>query len=100
MGVNRTRTGGAGRSIERMDRRVVLAMLGAGAAGALTSAATAQALPVIGYLSPESPGPFASRVRAFHEGLAETGYVEGRNVAIDYRWADGRYDRLPALAAE
>jgi len=98
--VNRTRTGGVGRSIDRMDRRVVLAMLGAGAACALTSAATAQALPVIGYLSPESPGPFASRVRAFHEGLAETGYVEGRNVAIDYRWADGRYDRLPALAAE
>ena len=61
---------------------------------------SAQALPVIGYLAPESPGPFASRIRAFHEGLAETGYVEGRNVAIEYRWANGRYDQLPALAAE
>ena len=80
MGVDRTRTGGVGRSIDRMDRRVVLAMLGAGAACALTPAATAQALPVIGYLAPEAPGPFASRIRAFHEGLAETGYVEGRNV--------------------
>jgi putative ABC transport system substrate-binding protein len=57
-------------------------------------------MPVIGYLSPESPGLFASRVKAFREGLAETGYVEGRNVAIEFRWAEGQYDRLPALAAD
>jgi putative tryptophan/tyrosine transport system substrate-binding protein len=57
-------------------------------------------MPVIGYLGPESPDPFASRVRAFRDGLAETGYVEGRNLAIEFRWAEGRYDRLPALAAE
>jgi len=57
-------------------------------------------MPVIGYLGPESPGPFASRVRAFRDGLAEAGYVEGRNVAIEFRWAEGRYDRLPALAAD
>ena len=55
---------------------------------------------MIGYLGPESPDPFASRVRAFRDGLAETGYVEGRNLAIEFRWAEGRYDRLPALAAE
>ena len=55
---------------------------------------------MIGYLGPESPGLFASRVDAFRDGLAEAGYVEGRNVAIEFRWAEGRYDRLPALAAE
>jgi putative ABC transport system substrate-binding protein len=57
-------------------------------------------MPMVGYLCPESPEPFASRIRAFREGLAEAGYVEGRNVAIEYRWAEGRYDRLPALAAD
>jgi putative ABC transport system substrate-binding protein len=55
---------------------------------------------VIGYLAPESPGPFASRLKAFQEGLAESGYVEGRNVAIEYRWAEGQYSRLPSLAAD
>ncbi len=57
--------------------------------------AQSPAMPVIGYLGPESPGPFASRLKAFHEGLAESGYVEGRNVAIEYRWAEGQYNRLP-----
>ncbi|EIM30184.1 ABC-type uncharacterized transport system, periplasmic component [Microvirga lotononidis] len=57
-------------------------------------------MPVIGYLAPETPGPFNSRLQAFWEGLADIGYVEGRNVTIEYRWAEGRYDRLPALAAD
>jgi putative tryptophan/tyrosine transport system substrate-binding protein len=57
-------------------------------------------MPVIGYLGPESPSPFASRLRAFHDGLAESGYAAGRNVTIEYRWAEGQYDRLPALAAD
>jgi putative ABC transport system substrate-binding protein len=57
-------------------------------------------MPLIGYLCPESPELFASRLKAFHEGLGETGFVEGRNVAIDYRWAEGQYARLPALAAD
>jgi putative ABC transport system substrate-binding protein len=57
-------------------------------------------MPIIGYLSPESPGPFASRVHAFREGLAEPGYSEGRNVTIEFRWAEGHFDRLPALAAD
>jgi putative ABC transport system substrate-binding protein len=52
------------------------------------------------YLSGESPGPFANRLRAFHQGLSETGYVEGRNVAIEYRWAENQVNRLPALAAD
>jgi len=57
-------------------------------------------MPVVGMLSAEWPGQFTDRLRAFHEGLRETGYVDGRNLAIESRWAEGRNDRLPALAAE
>ena len=57
-------------------------------------------LPVIGYLSSASPGSRAAYFAAFHQGLRETGWVEGQNVAIEYRWAEGHYDRLPALAAD
>jgi putative ABC transport system substrate-binding protein len=83
-----------------VGRRAFIAGLGGAASWALSAAAQQPATPVIGYLSPESPGPFASRLGAFREGLAEAGYAEGRNVAIEFRWAEGRYDRLPALAAE
>ena len=55
---------------------------------------------IVGFVSGQSPGPWAPYVAAFRAGLAETGYVEGRNVAIDFRWADGHYDRLTALVAE
>jgi putative ABC transport system substrate-binding protein len=82
-------------------RRDFITLL-AGAMGGWPSAVRAQqkAMPVIGYLSGASPGPYAPFVAAFHRGLTETGYVEEQNVAIEYRWAEGRYDRMPALAAD
>ena len=58
------------------------------------------AMPVIGYLDSRSPDSVADRLRAFRQGLKDTGFVEGENVAIEYRWAEGQYDRLPELAAE
>ena len=84
-----------------MNRREFITLLG-GAAVAWPLAARAQqaAMPVVGMLSAEWPGQFTDRLRAFHEGLRETGYVDGRNLAIESRWAEGRNDRLPALAAE
>ncbi len=83
-----------------MRRRELTVLLGTAAVWPLAGRAQQPGTPVVGYLGPESPGPFASRVRAFRDGLAEAGYVEGRNVAIEFRWAEGRYDRLPALAAD
>jgi putative ABC transport system substrate-binding protein len=57
-------------------------------------------MPVVGFLNAASPGPLRQQIAAFHEGLKESGYVEGQNVAVEYRWAEGQYDRLPALAAD
>ena len=83
-----------------MRRRELMLLLGGMMTAARTLRAEQQAMPVIGYLIVGSPGPTASYVAAFRQGLSETGYVEGQNVAIEYRWAEGQYDRLPALAAD
>jgi putative ABC transport system substrate-binding protein len=85
-----------------MRRRNFVSFVGSAAFAWPAAAVRAQqpALPVIGFLSAVSPGPFAQRMAAFHKGLGDAGYVEGRNVAIEYRWAEEKYDRLPALAAE
>ena len=82
-------------------RRELITLLG-GAAAACPLAASAQqpAMPKIGYLGPASPETSRNQLGGFHRGLADTGYVEGRNVAIEYRWAENHYDQLPALAAE
>lgn len=83
---------------DRMKRRDFIVLFGA--ALAWTTPVRAQAMPVIGYLGSETPERYGSRLDAFRSGLAESGYTEGRNVAIEFRWAEGQYRRLPALAKE
>jgi putative tryptophan/tyrosine transport system substrate-binding protein len=84
-----------------MQRREFITLLGgATVTWPLVARAQQTAIPVIGYLGAESPAAFASRLRAFRQGLADTGYAEGRNVSIEYRWAQGQHNRLAALATD
>jgi putative ABC transport system substrate-binding protein len=85
-----------------MRRRSFVLVAGSALVGCpLTTRAQQKAIPVIGYLTGASPGQATDpAVDAFRQGLSETGYVEGQNLTIEYRWAEGHFDRLPALAAD
>ena len=83
-----------------LDRRGFIALLGIGTVAWTPIARAQQSMPVVGFLNGASPAGLGSRVDAFRAGLAEKGFVEGRGVAIEFRWGLGQYERLPEMAAD
>ena len=85
---------------DRLKRRDFVSLLGGAAAWPPTAYAQQSAMPAVGFLHPSTPDTFIEPLRGFRQGLKDTGYVEGENIVIEYRWAEDHYDRLPALAAD
>src|SRR4051794_40413 len=81
-------------------REFITLLVGAGAARPRAAWAQQPVMPLVGFLSSTSPGGYQNALIAFRKGLSEFGYIEGRNVVVDYRWAEGQFERLPALAAD
>src|SRR5262245_35789148 len=92
--------GGDGMQFDQLKRREFITLLGGASAWPLAVHAQQSAVPIIGFLHPTSLESFAENLRGFRQGLKETGYVEGENVAFEFRWAEGQLDRLPDLAAD